>query len=156
MNIDSLLGLLTKVKKTSARHFVAICPAHDDHSPSLAIREKPDGTILLHCFAGCTVDDICNALGVSIGALFPNRGVGSRPPVKGRFDPAQILVALAHEATVLVLISEALHTGRALTSEMAQRLDLAAGRINAALQFVTVPESSEMRCIRRGDYHALA
>lgn len=33
--------------------WMASCPAHDDHDPSLSIKETPDGKILVHCHAGC-------------------------------------------------------------------------------------------------------
>jgi putative DNA primase/helicase len=33
--------------------WMACCPAHDDKTPSLSIREGLDGTLLVHCFAGC-------------------------------------------------------------------------------------------------------
>jgi hypothetical protein len=52
---------------------VSRCPAHSDGSPSLSIREAEDGRILLHCFAGCTVDEICNALDLTVADLFPRR-----------------------------------------------------------------------------------
>jgi putative DNA primase/helicase len=37
------------------------CPAHDDHNPSLAIREK-DGKLLVHCHAGCRQRDVIEGL----------------------------------------------------------------------------------------------
>jgi hypothetical protein len=40
----------------------ALCPAHDDHSPSLSLRVLPDGDVLFHCFAGCSFSDIMRAL----------------------------------------------------------------------------------------------
>jgi hypothetical protein len=40
---------------------MAKCPAHDDHNPSLSIREV-DGKILLHCHAGCAQQDVIDAL----------------------------------------------------------------------------------------------
>lgn len=33
------------------------CPAHADSDPSLSIRQGHDG-ILVHCFAGCTAEDV--------------------------------------------------------------------------------------------------
>lgn len=48
-----------------------ICPAHDDKNPSLSISEAADGKILLYCFSGCTVEDICNAMERPMSALFP-------------------------------------------------------------------------------------
>jgi len=52
----------------SPGQYMALCPAHNDHTPSLSIRQG-NGTILLHCFAGCKYEDILRALeqkGISI------------------------------------------------------------------------------------------
>lgn len=41
----------------------AFCPAHDDRStPNLHVREADDGGVLLHCFAGCSQDEVLDAL----------------------------------------------------------------------------------------------
>ena len=56
-------------------NFMCSCPAHDDQTPSFAIRDGDTG-LLCHCFAGCSYADIMAALqkqgllpeGVSIGA----------------------------------------------------------------------------------------
>jgi hypothetical protein len=40
---------------------MAKCPAHDDHDPSLSIREV-DGKVLFHCHAGCAQGDVIDAL----------------------------------------------------------------------------------------------
>ena len=37
------------------------CPAHEDKQPSLSWRLAGD-TVLLHCFAGCTFDEIRRAV----------------------------------------------------------------------------------------------
>jgi|SRR5215472_10554066 len=50
--------------------FIARCPGHRDHSPSLSIREGSGGRVLLHCFAGCTVESICDALRIKVSDLF--------------------------------------------------------------------------------------
>jgi hypothetical protein len=39
------------------RGYIARCPAHDDRSPSLSIREH-GGKILVHCHAGCPQPDV--------------------------------------------------------------------------------------------------
>jgi hypothetical protein len=49
----------------------ACCPAHEDTTPSLAI-DPGDDKILLHCFAGCTAEDILHALGLTMADLFCN------------------------------------------------------------------------------------
>lgn len=69
--------------------WMARCPSHDDSSPSLKIDVKLDGTILLHCFAGCECDEIVEAVGVDIGSLFDRerpQGAGSLQPAES-FEP---------------------------------------------------------------------
>jgi len=48
--------------------WLAHCPAHSDEKPSLSVTEG-NNRILLHCFAGCSVDAICAELGVNIADL---------------------------------------------------------------------------------------
>lgn len=50
--------------------YSAHCPSHDDSNPSLSIAEASDGKILLHCHAGCSVNNICSALGIRTSELF--------------------------------------------------------------------------------------
>ena len=38
------------------------CPAHDDHEPSLSIREGLGGKTLVHCHAGCDQERVIAAL----------------------------------------------------------------------------------------------
>jgi len=51
--------------------YLARCPAHDDHHPSLSIAKGRDGRILLHCWAGCSTAAVLAALRVSWADLFP-------------------------------------------------------------------------------------
>ena len=53
--------------------WMARCPAHDDHTPSLSFRVTQSAVVLLHCFAGCQLPDICEALGIEVRDLFPSR-----------------------------------------------------------------------------------
>ncbi len=70
MQAEEFLGLLHGVRRTP-RGWMAQCVSHADKSPSLHIREGEDGRILLHCFAGCSVLDICTALHLTLADLFP-------------------------------------------------------------------------------------
>ena len=45
------------------------CPAHDDKTPSLSIKQGDDGKALLYCFAGCTFEKIVAALGLAESEL---------------------------------------------------------------------------------------
>ena len=60
----------------SGRGWIARCPAHDDHTPSLSIKED-NRTILLRCHAGCDVKAICAALQISPKDLFAKSGNGA-------------------------------------------------------------------------------
>jgi hypothetical protein len=69
-----------------ARHgasgWIAKCPAHPDRSPSLSIREGQDGRTLIHCHAGCSVEAVCDAMGIKVVDLFNGSGtVQSKPQV---------------------------------------------------------------------------
>lgn len=68
MSVDDLLTRLESVKQRGNR-YIASCPAHKDKSPSLAVQGGERG-ILLHCFAGCSLDAICHALGIATRDLF--------------------------------------------------------------------------------------
>jgi hypothetical protein len=68
-----LLARLKNVRKT-ATGWTARCPAHEDHQNSLSV-SKPDGNWLLHCFAGCSFEAVCSALGVSASDLFEREGI---------------------------------------------------------------------------------
>lgn len=46
------------------------CPAHEDHVASLSIGEGDDGRVLLHCHAGCSVEQICESLELSVSDLY--------------------------------------------------------------------------------------
>jgi len=64
--------ILNKLKsvKAGANGWTALCPAHGDSRSSLSVAEGNDGRILVHCFAGCTVDEIAKALNVSVADFF--------------------------------------------------------------------------------------
>ena len=47
------------------------CPAHSDGSPSLSVRENDAGTkLLVNCYAGCSITEICNSLDIRVSQLF--------------------------------------------------------------------------------------
>jgi len=69
-DIHDLLNRLSKVKQTGTGKWVACCPAHEDRSPSLSIKQAND-KILIYCFAGCDVDDVVGSVGMSLSDLMP-------------------------------------------------------------------------------------
>ena len=71
--VNSIIELLDGVRR-SGRGYISKCPAHSDRHPSLSITQGEDGKILLYCFAGCNVNEICSAIGLKVTDLF--NGVG--------------------------------------------------------------------------------
>lgn len=61
--LQLLLSRLQKVRK-SGNGFIATCPAHDDSSPSLSVKENEKGDVVLHCHAGCAYADIMSSVGL--------------------------------------------------------------------------------------------
>jgi DNA primase len=47
--------------RKSGNNWMACCPAHDDRNPSLGLRDA-DGTVLVHCYAGCEQSAVIAAL----------------------------------------------------------------------------------------------
>ncbi|MGE3809059.1 MAG: AAA family ATPase [Gemmataceae bacterium] len=67
--LELILALLPDAKKSGAG-WSACCPAHDDRQPSLSIAEGEDGRVLLKCHAGCSLEAICEAMGLEPTDLF--------------------------------------------------------------------------------------
>ncbi len=70
MTVDALLAQLEGVRAHGTERWQARCPSHEDRSPSLSLRLAEDGRILAHCFAGCSVHEVCGALGIRVAELF--------------------------------------------------------------------------------------
>jgi len=68
MQLTDVLTRLQGVKK-SGSGYMAQCPAHDDQTASLSIKEGEAGRVLLHCHAGCTYDGVVEALGLYVSDL---------------------------------------------------------------------------------------
>ncbi|MHB8744590.1 MAG: DNA primase [Sulfuricaulis sp.] len=132
MNADRILERLDGARQTAPRQWVARCPAHEDRSPSLSIRELPDGKVLLHDFGGCDCGDVLAAIGLELSDLFPEKPADhrSKPNRAARqWDFRALLKMLEHEMTVVFIVANDLANGRVLTPETTERLHMAAGRI---------------------------
>ncbi len=71
-SFDQFLGLLAADPRQRIKNgYNVLCPAHNDHIPSLSISLNGGKTkILLDCKAGCDNDSILEALGISESDLF--------------------------------------------------------------------------------------
>lgn len=48
------------------------CPAHQDDRESLSVSECDDGVVLMYCFAGCSIHEICKKIGIKVSDLWPD------------------------------------------------------------------------------------
>ena len=129
--IDLLLDRLSGVKQTRPDRWQSRCPAHDDRSPSLAITETQDGTILIRCWAGCGAADIVGAVGLELKDLFPPRFdyQSSQPSRKPRYSAAEVVRTLVMEAGIVVLGYRNLQRGEALNTQDEGRVEVAINAI---------------------------
>lgn len=135
--LDNILPRLNKVRGRNS-NYVACCPAHKDRNPSMTIRETPDGKVLMHCFAGCSVQSIAESIGLELSDLFPEDSREyDKPqrPVKPKFMAHDLLRVIAFEATVVAVCAHDMAEGRVLQARDIDRLKVAVRRINEALEY---------------------
>jgi hypothetical protein len=129
LKVDLILSRVEKAKRTGADSWVCCCPAHEDRNPSMTVRELDDGRILIHCFAGCSVEEILSSLGLSFDALFPDKPIEYAKPLRRPFPAADVLECLAFETSIVVMASGDLLRGKAISDVDRARLIVAAARI---------------------------
>jgi len=102
MTILALVDLLD-ARRAGRGRFMARCPAHDDGSASLSIREGHGGRILIHCFAGCTLAAVLEAGGLRMADLFTGQSPSPEQRRKAQLrraeKEAEIVPAQAQDRT---------------------------------------------------------
>lgn len=130
-----LLSRLQGVVKTG-QGWRACCPAHGSKSASLSIARGDNGTLLVHCFAGCQICDVLAAVSLRVGDLFVRRDIRTMSAAErsqlrqGALLPRwrAALEVLAHEATIVLIAADKLGSLTMLDDEELSRLRLAALR----------------------------
>lgn len=127
MSADALLSRLQGVQGRNGR-WRCICPAHKSQhkSKTLAVRDD-GGTVLLHCFAGCSVHEVLAAVGMDVSDLFPPT-TEHRKPKKREFSTREVAQALRSEAMVAFVLLADIAAGKALTRSDRERAAIAAER----------------------------
>lgn len=138
MSASILLSHLSRVKKTGADRWMACCPAHQDKTASLSIKDLPDSRVLLHCFAGCDADAVLDAVGLTFADLMPERLQGDFKPVRFAFSALDALRALVADLLFIRLCALSLAQGRALIESDREALHQSAYRIENALAAIEV------------------
>jgi len=71
MSVHDIVSRLDHCRQVRDGEWIARCPAHDDKSPSLTIKDEGAGRTLVHCFAGCGANEILYKLGLELHDLYP-------------------------------------------------------------------------------------
>jgi hypothetical protein len=93
MTFAEIVAMIPSARMAGEGRAVAKCPAHDDRTASLSLREE-NGKVLAHCFAGCGFAAISKAVGLDERDWFSDAAAsaGSRP--------AKVYRMLEHDARV--------------------------------------------------------
>ncbi len=135
MSADTLLARLDGVRKTGPDRWLARCPAHDDRQASLAIRELPDGRVLVKCFAECETECVLSTVGLDFSALYPPRPLGDCiQPVRRPFPAADVLQAVSFEALFVLMCARTINQGETLCDADRARLLIAVSRLERAVE----------------------
>ena len=106
---DALQAAGHSIRPRGGEAFMASCPLHTDHSPSLSVGWRKDtragrgGAVLLHCFScQAPAADIAAALGLRLADLFDNpapatgQGVDARRTTEGGATSSRVRLSSAH------------------------------------------------------------
>ena len=139
--VENLISRLQVVKGRNGA-WTARCPAHEDKSPSLAVREGEDGRVLLHCFGGCSTSDVLASIGMDMSDLFPagdkRREVTSKPSMKPAFFASDLMRIIHFEALVVQIVAYDIAHGKLPTEETRERMLTAYQRIDEAVRYANV------------------
>ncbi len=142
MSADVLLSKLARVRKTGAGRWVACCPSHGKGTnTALAIRELPDGRVLMHDFGGCAIESVLAAIGLNIADLFPEKltateaGGDRRYRSGGHRVPAgDVLIATARDTLIAATVARGIADAGEATDNEVDLLFSVAGRLAAAVE----------------------
>ena len=137
MTATTLIDRLDRVRQTAPGRWLAKCPAHQDRSPSLSIRELDDGRVLLYDFGGCQVGDVLAAVGLTVADLFPQRLPGhSHAATHSKIPARDLLEIVSHETSIVAVIVTDLIAKKTISDTDWQRLALAVSRIGKAADYI--------------------
>jgi hypothetical protein len=131
MTADQLLNRLDGVQGRGPR-WRSICPAHESRhrSRTLSIAEEADGRLLVHCHAGCSIEEVLGAVGLGFEALYPARPLGHHQrPVRKPWRASEVVAALKGELMVAFVVLAAVRAGATMNDDDRERAGVALDRI---------------------------
>jgi hypothetical protein len=68
--LEEVLEYFPDAEEQHDGNWLALCPAHDDHDPSMVVKASGN-TLLFNCRTGCSAEEILDAVGLPVSALWP-------------------------------------------------------------------------------------
>ena len=135
MHIDNFLSRLNRVRQLSDGQYQASCPTamheHGDRSAGLSIKAGDHGKVVVHCHAGCHVELVTQALGLTLSDLFsqPERRPGATAARNPRYLSRDIAIVLAYDAATASLALDYVAQGREISADDLETMSASAGRL---------------------------
>ena len=135
MRIDDFLSRLNRVSQLPDGQYQASCPTamhkNGDRSTGLRIKVADDGRILVCCYAGCHVELVTQALGLTLSDLYPQpeRRPGAIATRSPRYLSRDIATCLAYDAATASLALDYAAQGREFSTDDLQAMSASAGRL---------------------------
>jgi hypothetical protein len=119
MRASEFVLLLNGVQSKGEHKYIACCPAHDDHDPSLSVTDHHD-RILVKCWAGCDALSVVNSLGLTLGDLFHEKHDYTPPHAFARAEMSEksaVKTRIEKAKTYLAIATAALKRGEQITEK---------------------------------------
>jgi len=129
--IEDLLNRFDGVRETGGGQYSCRCPAHEDKSNSLGIKQGDGERIMMNCFAGCQTEDVLGAVGLTFKDILPSNDYNKQVKEKG-FNPYSVLKMIRDEVLIIGLASVDIKKGKALSNKEHDRLLKAIGNVRDA------------------------
>lgn len=129
--IENVLSRLESVQGAGKR-FKARCPAHEDKTPSLSLKEGDDGRVLIHCFAGCAVQAVVAALGLRLSDLFNAENAHYKTSTMRGVSRRELMKASETEMQILFIAKADQLRGRTASQLDLDRVKIAQHRVSLA------------------------
>jgi hypothetical protein len=123
--LERLLARLERVKPSKPGSWIASCPTefhrYGDRSRGLSIREIDDGSVLLHCFGGCSTESVLTALGLTFNDLYPDKlEIGGKKP--NRISRHETYDALIRDIRICAIAFNDLAHGKIISPDDAKTI----------------------------------
>ena len=131
MYIEDILNRFDGVRESGSGQYSCRCPAHEDKSNSLGIKQGEGDHILLNCFAGCDTKHILDSVGLTWKDILPDNDVTQEIKTSG-FNPYSVLKMIRDEVLIIGLASADIRKGKQLNDADHDRLLKAVSNVRDA------------------------